>query len=155
MIPAASRKACLLGLAAALLLAGCARPPSFTPVEGTVLLNDKPLPNARVEFVPDLSRYGAEYNASGITDENGRFTLSGTYKGEPGGPVGKCRVVVTEAPAPADTRGMDGASQERFAKYVQGLKNRPIPETYGAVGSTPLTVDVKPDQKDYAINLKR
>ena len=42
-----------LGLAA-LLACGCGRsPPPLTEVEGTVLLNDKPLAQALVRFIPE------------------------------------------------------------------------------------------------------
>src|SRR5438876_709313 len=89
------------GLVAAIVLAvsGCAKgPPPVTEVSGVVLLDGKPLPQARVEFVPDLSSFGAEMNSSAITDDDGRFTLELTYKSQPGAVVGKHHVVVAERP---------------------------------------------------------
>src|SRR5438105_3770282 len=65
------------GLIAALFLGGCAKvPPPVTEVEGVVLLNDQPLPQAQIEFVPDLKDFGAELNSTAVTDEKGRFTLT-------------------------------------------------------------------------------
>jgi hypothetical protein len=145
-----------IGLPLVLLAAGCKpTPPPITAAQGTVLLNGKPLPGAMVEFVPELKDFGAEMNSKGVTDEKGHFSLTCTYKSQEGAAVGKHRVVVTEGPAPEGTRGMDQRSQERYTVYVQGLKNRPIPPTYGSVGQTPLRVEVKPDQQDYTIELTR
>ena len=139
-----------------LVLSGCAKgPPPVTEVSGTVLLDNKPLPQARVEFVPDLENFGAEMNSSAITDDQGHFTLSFTYKGEPGAVVGKHRVLVTEPPTPAEFRRQDEQTQAKYAQYRAKLKNRPIPAAYGNVGQTPLTVDVKPDQKTYELQLNR
>ena len=69
--------------------------------------------------------------------------------------VGKHKVLVSEAPADESMRGMDGASQERYTRYIQGLRNRPIPPQYGSVGKTPLVIEVTPDKKEYEIKLTR
>src|SRR5947209_13285073 len=117
--------ACGPVLVAALLLAGCApTPPPITEAEGVVFLNNAPLPNALVEFAPELTHFGAEMNSSGITDEKGAFRLTCAFKSQPGAAVGKHRVVVTDAPAPAEARGPSQAAQERLTKYLNGLKNR-------------------------------
>jgi hypothetical protein len=144
-------------LAGGLLLVAlsCAKvPPPLTEVEGTVLLNDQPLPNAQVQFMPDLADFGAELNSTAITDEQGHFRLS-TQTGQSGAVVAKHRVVVKDAPPPADVRGQSAESQQRLAAYQAKLKNRPIPVIYGSFGQTPLIVDVKQDQQNYVLNLKR
>jgi hypothetical protein len=152
-IPATS--ACL-ALTAVLVLSGCGKtPPRVTEVEGTVLLDDKPLPNAQVQFVPELSNFGAEMNSTGVTDDKGRFTLTCAYQSQPGAVVGSHRVVVTDAPVPRELRGQTREAQEKLARYQAGLKNRPIPAVYGSVGQTPLRLEVKADQKTYAVNLTR
>jgi hypothetical protein len=145
-----------LCLALALLACGCGEPPPrLTEVEGTVLLNDKPLPQALVRFVPDTSGPGASLVATGVTDEQGRFRLTCDVKNEPGASIGKNRVVITDAPAPQGTRGMSGKAQEAASKYLASLKNRPIPEVYTTAVKTPVVIEVKPEQKDYTIKLKR
>ena len=137
-------------------LAGCAKnPPPVTDVEGEVFLDGSPLPFASVTFVPDLSNFGAEMNSIGKTDEKGRFTLVCSYKNEPGAVVAKHRVLVTELPTPAEYRRPDGETQERYANYLAKLKNRPIPPEYGAVGQTPLVLDVTAEQKSYKLELRR
>ena len=140
-----------------LTLGGCGKPkpPSFTEAEGTVMLDGKPLPFAFVEFMPNLPKFGAEYNSSATTDENGHYRLVSGHEQQPGAAIGKHRVVIREAPAPQDMRGMDGDSQERYARYVAGLKNRPIPENYGTAATTPLSVEVTADKKTYDFQLTR
>jgi hypothetical protein len=148
--------ACGPALVAALLLPGCTpTPPPITNVEGVVLLNDAPLPNALVEFAPELTHFGAEMNSTGITDDKGFFRLTCAFKSQPGAAVGKHRVVITDAPAPAEARGPSQAAQERLTKFMNGLKNRPIPTAYGAIGTTPLIVEVTPEQKSYTLKLTR
>ena len=49
--------ALLLALGGLIPLSGCRRQlPSLVPVQGSVLLNGKPLPKAAVTFVPQLAR---------------------------------------------------------------------------------------------------
>jgi hypothetical protein len=145
-----------LGVVIVIALSGCAKgPPPVTEVSGVVLLEGKPLPQARVEFIPDLSGFGAEMNSSATTDDEGRFSLSMTYKGQPGAVVGKHRVLVAEMPTPGEFRSQDPQTQARYQQFLAKLKNRPIPEAYATIASTPLTVEVKAEQKSYEIQLKR
>src|SRR5689334_22974691 len=82
-----------------LFLFGCKKgPPPLVEVQGVVLLNGQPLPQAQVEFVPDLEDFGAQLNSTGVTDDQGRFTLTCMLKNEPGAVVGKHRVLVTDPP---------------------------------------------------------
>ncbi len=146
----------ILPLAAAVTLTGCApkRPP-VVEAGGVVLLNDKPLPFAYVEFVPVLEHFGAEMSSTATTDEDGRFALTCTWKNQSGAAVGRHKVVVREAPVPPDLRGIDAQSQARLEKYQNGLRNRPIPEKYDKVVSTPVEVEVKPGQTEYKVELTR
>src|SRR5690349_16497067 len=97
----------VLCLPLVLLTCGCGEaPPRLTEVEGTVLLNEKPLPKALVRFVPEANGPGASLIATGITDDKGHFRLTCDMKNEPGACVGKNRVVVVDAPPPAEARGM-------------------------------------------------
>src|SRR5262245_9836530 len=101
-----------LALVIGLVLSGCAKgPPPVTEASGVVLLEGKPLPQARVEFIPDLSGFGAEMNSSATTDDEGRFVLTMTYKSQPGAVVGKHRVVVAETPTPGEFRSQDERTQ--------------------------------------------
>jgi hypothetical protein len=145
-----------LGLGVAVALSGCARvPPPVTGAEGTVLLDGKPLPQAQVEFVPELRNFGAEMDSLAMTDDQGHFRLTCTYKEQPGAVVGKHHVLVTEPPTPAEYRSQDERTQAKLAQYLAGLKNRPIPEAYATLGKTPLVVEVKPGQSVYDLQLTR
>jgi hypothetical protein len=146
--------------AAALLLAalagGCAKvPPPLTEAGGVVLLDGQPLPNARVEFVPELADFGAEMNSAGVTDDKGRFQLTCSEKQQPGAVVGKHRVVVMEAPVPAEFRNSGQKAQAAHAEYLARQKNRPIPADYGNASKTPLRVEVTRGQRDYTLKLTR
>src|SRR5437870_12181738 len=86
-----------VALALALLTLGCSKsPPPITEVEGVVLLNDQPLPFAQLQFMPELSNFGAEQASTATTDEQGKFRLTCNRNGEPGAVVAKHRVIVTE-----------------------------------------------------------
>jgi hypothetical protein len=146
----------VLALAVALALPGCRRvPPPVTEAEGTVLLDGKPLPQAQVEFVPELRHFGAEMNSTAVTDDQGHFHLTCAYNQQAGAVVAKHHVLVSEAPVPAELRGMDERSQTKLAQYQAQLKNRPIPDVYGTLSKTPLVVEVKPGEKTYDLQLTR
>jgi hypothetical protein len=139
-------------IALALFIPGCGKepPPAIVPVQGAVLLNGAPLPNALVRFVPIIG-YGSEYIASGITDDQGRFTLQ--CNGEQGACATETMVLVTEAPIPRKLQGEN--AQRELGVYFQSLKNRPIPKNYGTPVSTPLKTTVSQGQPHMKLELKR
>ena len=136
------------------LVLGCAKsPPGVVEVSGVVLLDGQPLPKAKVEFVPQLKDFGAEYNSVGITDDKGRFTLTcGNQKS--GAVVGKHLVLITDN-IPGDFRRADGDTQGKLAQYLASLKNRPIPDGYSSISKTPYPVEVTADKKEYELTLTR
>jgi hypothetical protein len=137
-------------LAMAFTLASCSKsPPPLTEVEGLVLINDEPLPHAQVEFMPESSDFGAQVNSTGVTDDQGRFTLKCNL-GQPGAVIGKHHVIVAEMAPPGETRG----ERNKNAEAQRKLKGRPIPPVYGTYSTTTIILDVKPDQKSYTIKLK-
>lgn len=137
------------------LLSGCKKaPPPIVEVEGVVLLNGNPLPNALVEFIPELNHFGAEMNSSGITDEKGFFRLTCRWNNQPGAAVATHRVIITDAPMEGG-RGMDPESQAKSAQYYSSLKNRPIPSSYSDFSKTPLRLSVEAGKKTYEISLQR
>lgn len=137
------------------LMLGCGgkEPLSLVEIEGTLLLDDKPLPLAQVEFMPELKGHGAEANSYAVTDENGKFKL---LKGaEFGAVVATHRVVVNEAPPPAGARGQDEASQAKLTQYMNSLKNRPIPPRYSNFSATTAKVEIKAADKNLIVKLTR
>lgn len=136
-----------------LLAVGCGQPgvPPLVEVEGTVTINDQPLPHATVTFIPVGKELSSRAIASGVSDAQGRFKL--TCAGKPGTPVGEHKVTVTEGPEPENLR--DEGQQAAQRAYLAGLKNRPIPRDYGNLASTPLTQKIETSVKDVRIELKR
>jgi hypothetical protein len=143
------------GLVLTLAVCGCTKtPPPVTEVSGVLLLDGKPLPLAKVSFVPELSGFGAEMASTAITDEKGRFTLTCGNQ-QSGAVVGKHRVIITEGPPPAELRRQDEQTQEKLADYMAKLTNRPIPQEFGDLNKSPVTVEVKLEQKTYEIRFDR
>ena len=150
-----------LAFAASLLIAiaatssGCGKPkpPPIVEVKGRITINDAPLSSARIRFMPTFPGFGAEVIAEGVSDADGRYSL--TCSGGSGACIGTHRVVVEEGPLPPGTSGESGEAQMKMTKYLQGLANRPIPSQYGSIAQTPLTVDVKADETNYDLKLTR
>lgn len=139
-------------IAVALLSGGCGKdaPPPIVPVSGSVLLNGEPLSAAQVRFIPQID-VGAEYIATGVTDDQGRFTLQ--CNGQPGACATENAVTVSEADIPPQLQGED--AQRELAVYLRSLKNRPIPQDYASPASTPLHATVSEERPDYQLELKR
>lgn len=143
----------MLGLFAIVLGCGTKEPLSMVEVEGTLLLNDQPLPLALVEFMPELKGHGAQSNSTALTDAEGKFKL--VRGNENGAVIASHRVVVNEGPPPAGARGQDEASQAKLTQYMNSLKNRPIPPQYSNYSQTPLRVDIKAADKNLVLKMTR
>jgi hypothetical protein len=135
-------------------LAGCSKtPPQITPVTGVVMKSGAPVPKVYVQFIPQLDEFGAEYNSTAVTDDAGKFTLVCNMKSQPGAAVCEHRVLITEAPASEEFRGLEGEAQAKYAVYLRGLKNRPLPTKYATALTTPLVVHVTKEQQSYELLL--
>ena len=105
------RTALALGLVAA-LSAGCGRSETV-PVTGVVTLNGQPADEAEVIFMPSKGRV-----ASGVTDQEGRFTLS-TNKSGDGAVPGDHVVTIGQYYPPGKPPPMSGGPPPRFPlKYT-------------------------------------
>ena len=71
---------------------GCGRGPEFAEVEGKLTKGGTPLKNVRVEFWPE----GDGPKSSGVTDEQGRYTLKSEDGRTTGAIVGPHRVVLKD-----------------------------------------------------------
>jgi hypothetical protein len=164
--------------AAGLLLAGlvaiCGCGDSgYTSVSGVVLLDGEPVPEAAVAFVPE-DPHGE--NATGYTDEDGRFSMTSTTKN--GVKPGKYKVRI-EALAEKEppTKGMSQIMAEKYGKGGQSdaramakdataalkqqaqegkakRKKTSTPKIYNDIDKTPLRADV-PAQTDYKFELTK
>ncbi|MDA1039553.1 MAG: carboxypeptidase-like regulatory domain-containing protein [Planctomycetota bacterium] len=124
-----------------LLPAGCGRPGAAptAPVGGTLSAAGTPIAGVNVTFTPADGR-----SATGITDAEGRFTLS-TFATGDGAVPGRHRVTLSVSTADVPMPGTPEA-----ASY----KPQPAPfaKKYGGLDSTDLEVDI-PAAGDRAIML--
>jgi hypothetical protein len=97
---------CLVGMGM-LILAGCGGGYQVATVSGQVTMNGQPLAGAQVTFQPLGS--GSEDpgpGSSGITDDQGRYTLKLLTSNKPGAVVGKHRVMIfTYRPSQSKAEG--------------------------------------------------
>jgi hypothetical protein len=150
-----ARASCIMTLLTLFALSGCGKaPPTITGVSGVLLIDGQPLPQAKIEFVPDLPNHGAETNSSAVTDDQGRFTLTNVFTLQPGAVVGRHHVLVTEMPTPSEFRSPSAEVQARYAQHLAKLKNRPIPASFGVLANA-LMVEVTAEPKEYRIELTR
>jgi hypothetical protein len=118
----------------ATLVAGCRdKGPEFASVEGVVRINGKPERGLLVRLSPDAEKgNGLPAFASGKTDEQGKYTLKGEYRGKEGtgAPVGWHRVTIVDS---------------KVGSTPQGQEPKPsaVPFVYGSVTTTPLVIEVK------------
>jgi hypothetical protein len=127
---------CSLGIAV-LLLTGCGE--TLYPVEGKVMVNDKPLTTGTVIFHPDESKgNSAKVLPGGEIDAQGNYKIF--TKGKPGAPAGWYKVTVTAAETP------DSAKPNEAKKYVA--------DKFGTPSKTPLAKEVVPEAAPGAYDLK-
>ena len=81
-------------VAVVVLLAGCSQENDhFAPVSGTVTVKGKPQPNLIVSFLPTAQGDQPAVASSGLTDDQGRFTLKTTgEEGVEGAVIGQHQV---------------------------------------------------------------
>ena len=79
---------------AALLCAGCGKS-DVVPVSGIVTLDGQPLAHATVVFEPDSDAKEPGPGSTGVTDENGKYTLQIMTTNASGARVGKHKVKIT------------------------------------------------------------
>lgn len=65
-------------------------------VTGTITLDGKPLPNASVDFTPINVSGGESPSSSGVTDSNGKYSLSLVIDQTRGALVGEHKVVISK-----------------------------------------------------------
>jgi hypothetical protein len=124
-------------IALAVPLVGCGGGPKPVPVSGLVTLNNKPLANATLQFVPVSGTSETAYQVSsvGITGEDGRYTLVlNSDSSAKGAVAGKYKVIITLGAQPGTE------AKPTFHKQ--------LPEKYNR--KTELECDVPPGGRDDA-----
>ncbi|MCA9133866.1 MAG: hypothetical protein KDA45_11955 [Planctomycetales bacterium] len=136
------------------LLAGCGEESLTVPVEGILRLDGQPLKDVSVMFVPD----GSGRDATGSTDDEGRFVLS-TFDPRDGAMPGTYKVVIMPAMPVLETP--EGATAEEAMQAEAAAARRPgakptgprVPMAYTRLDQTKLT-QVVPPEGDIVIDLK-
>jgi hypothetical protein len=147
-------QAVLTAAALAGLLTGCRAnepPPPILEVSGVVLLEGQPVNGAHVRFIP-LIGHGPEYVATGVTDKDGRFTL--TCKGQPGACEGENLVLIKDE-VPKKLQSENLKVQKELQEYWAKLGGRPLPTRYANLAESPLTATVSPEQKEFVFQMER
>jgi hypothetical protein len=121
-----------------ILFAGCSKTdPSLVPVSGTVTLNDQPLANATVTFIPKDGTPG--FGGLGKTDAAGKYKLRGSRDDATGIPPGEYRVVISKRLMP------DGS--EVLANDNTPPMNSPakesLPAAYSSMAASTLSATVR------------
>ena len=138
----------------ALLSAGCSKS-GTVEVEGTVLLDNQPVPDATVLFIPEG---GTGQPAQGVTDENGKFQLT-TFKDKDGALPGAYKVTVSKSvptPQPPEAEPGDARSVVAHMKAIREHKQEksPLPLMYASEKTTPFRFTV-PVEGKLVLELKR
>jgi hypothetical protein len=142
-----ARRATLIFLVT-LVLPGCGSTKKPVEVEGVVLLDNEPVAEATVLFIPDG---GSGQPAHGLTDENGKFQLT-TFKDNDGAFPGNYKVTVTKSvppPQPPEAEPGDSRSVVAHFKAIKEQKKvkSPLPTLYASGQTTPFRYTVPVDGK--------
>lgn len=138
----------------AVLPAGCgkSRPP-MVQTAGRVTLDGQPLPKVRLEFTPAFAGFGSDL--LGMAEAGDDAAFRATSGAGDGLCAGTYKVTVHEQPPPADMQEYRADTPARQKAYYAALANRPIPERYGSIATTPLVIEIVPGTTDYVLTLQR
>jgi hypothetical protein len=141
-----------LALAAG-LAAGCSGR-EFAEVEGTVTLDQKPLADVQVVFVPDTTRGNTGNNAYAFTDAQGRYRLRADRDDRDGTVVGPHRVYFVDLTGVPDLTGIPPPPGQPARPSGPGLPLR-FRRVYTDLLETPFNdVEVKPGKQTLDFDLK-
>ncbi len=108
------------------LLAGCGggvSAPRTAPVAGTVLLKGKPAAGVTVRFHPRFDMGAVTFTPAGLTDKDGRFTLTTAAAGD-GAPPGDYAVTFELLRGGADKLGRDIEEDAWKGRYADPAAGR-------------------------------
>ncbi len=131
-----------------LIFSGCSSKGKPVEVEGIVLLDNEPVPEATVLFIPEG---GTGQPAHGMTDENGRFQLT-TFKENDGAPPGNYAVTVTKSVPPPQPPEADPSDSQSVYTHFKAIKEQKkakslLPSAYSSQKTTPFHFTVPVDGK--------
>ena len=120
-----------------LILPGCSSTNKPVEVEGIVLLDNEPVAEATVLFIPEGN---SGQPAHGMTDENGKFQLT-TFKENDGAFPGSYKVTVTKSVAPPQPPEADPGDAQSVVAHFKAIKQQkkvksPLPAMYANAQAT-------------------
>ena len=140
---------CLVVLAGIALLASCSSQPTLIAVTGTVTIDGKPASGVQVRFQPAEVDEKAPYTqyASGVTDAQGRFTLS-VGDGSEGIQAGNYKVVFSRR---VDRNNSQPANPKGKAEGPGVVEL--IPSRYRDRNETPVAAKVSENSKEFTFEI--
>lgn len=151
-----------LATATVILAAGCGPRTEFATVEGTITQGGRPLPGVAVIFVPAAEGQRDAFRATGITNEEGSYTLV-SDSGREGVVVGPYRVCLIDTRAiPMPKFSIPDAAMKKFAEAkVDILKLKTpkptpsrLPLAYNDVERSPIpSVEAKPGKQVFTFDV--
>lgn len=141
------RGALLICLAVA--AAGCSEQGSgvdLTPVAGTVMLDGKPLGDARLAFYPTGTAVPGYSGSVGETNSEGKYEISAGS--QPGAVPGEYKVTISRvvASSGAVVNLEEGMDMEQL--LMQGEAEESLPEKYSSYEKTELNVSIEKGKAD-------
>jgi hypothetical protein len=133
----------LLSVGLIFILVGCGGV-STAPVSGKVILDGKPLAGATVTFMPAETKGAPGPPSSGITDENGQYSLTLTTDHSiKGAVVGKHKVSISAIEGGSD--GAAGANPKPRVEKVSAEYNANTTLTFDVPAGGTTSADFKID----------
>ncbi|VTS02577.1 Putative secreted protein OS=Rhodopirellula sp. SWK7 GN=RRSWK_05138 PE=4 SV=1 [Gemmata massiliana] len=138
----------LVLLSALLFASGCGGGPQFAEAEGTVTKGGAPLKNVRVEFWPQTD--GPK--STGVTDEQGHYTLKSEDGRTVGAVVGAHTIVLKDLNLYGDKflgrkaenmPTLNPGAKERFAKTYSDAAKTDLKKTVTAGEKNVINIEVK------------
>jgi hypothetical protein len=122
-------------------------------VDGTVKLEGKPLADAEVQFIPDVTQGEKGPPASAYTDAEGRYRIFAT--GETGVVVWKNRVRINDATVMMPGGGADAESGVPGTAGAPKARRNRVPAPYSDAARSPLgVVEILPGTQTRDFDLK-
>jgi len=105
-----------------------------------VLKGGKPAVGVKVTFHPKFDMGAVKFTPTGMTDRNGRFTLS-TASANDGAPPGEYTVTFELLKAGTDNRGLDVEVDVWKGKYADSANGKPVQIQEGENNLEPFRLD--------------
>jgi hypothetical protein len=135
---------------------GCSSP-QYSTVEGTVMLDDKPVADLEVQFIPEPTTATNGPPASAYTDKDGRYRIEAT--GTNGVGVGQHRVCINDATLMMPRGGITDVDPDSGVPGAAGVKQPTkrsrVPTAYSDATRTPFqAIDIRPGSQTQNFALK-